>query len=72
MKAFVPGKTGLDYTYENIDDLEKKVDRLLSDPERCAEFAQAGRDRVEGLMGTEQMIDGFMAAIRHVHEKCSC
>ena len=72
VKAFVPGQTGLDYTYENIDDLEKKVDSLLSDPERCAEFAQAGRDRVEKLMGTEQMMDGFMAAIRHVHEKCSC
>ena len=57
---------------EDIVDLEKKISTLLAKPEQCTEFAQAGRKRVDQMMGTEQMLDGFMSAIHHVHEKYSC
>jgi len=71
VQAFIPGQTGLDYRYENLDDLFYTVDMLLADPEQRNKFAQIGRERVTKLMGPERMLEGFIAAIRYVHEKYS-
>lgn len=71
VQAFIPGQTGLDYRYENLDDLVYTVDTLLADPEHCIKFAQVGSERVKKLMGPERMLEGFMAAIRYVHKKYS-
>jgi glycosyltransferase involved in cell wall biosynthesis len=71
VQAFIPGQTGLDYRYENLDDLVYAVDTLLADPEQCIKFAQVGSERVKKLMGPERMLEGFMAAIRYVHKKYS-
>ena len=71
VQAFIPGQTGLDYRYENLDDLVYAVDTLLADPEQCIKFAQVGSERVKKLMGPERMLEGFMAAIRYVQKKYS-
>ena len=71
VQAFIPGQTGLDYRYENLDDLVYTVDMLLADPEQRVKFAQVGSERVKKLMGPERMLEGFMAAIRYVHKKYS-
>jgi|GEM_PF-3330955 len=70
--AFVPGETGFAYKYENVDDLVAKVDRLISAPQLREKLAQVGKKRVIEIMGSEQMLEGFMAAIHHVHNKYSC
>ncbi len=71
VRVFEPGQTGLNYEYENIDDLVAKVDQLLGDSTICSQFANVGKKRVVERMGTEQMLDGFMAAIQYVYAKCN-
>jgi glycosyltransferase involved in cell wall biosynthesis len=71
VQAFVPGQTGMNYKYEDVDDLTRVINDLLADPEKCQRFAKAGSARVRELMGPEQMLDAFLAAIRYVHGNCS-
>jgi len=72
VQAFVPGQTGMNYRYEDVDDLTHVTSDLLADPEKCQRLAKAGSARVRELMGPEQMLDAFLAAIRYVHNtRCS-
>jgi hypothetical protein len=38
----------------------------LDHPEKCKQFAAAGSTQVREMMGPEQMLDSFLAAIRYV------
>jgi glycosyltransferase involved in cell wall biosynthesis len=71
VQAFLPGETGLNYKYGNIEDLTLKINTLLADSEKCGKFAKAGAARVRDLMGPERMFDAFLAAIRFVTDKQS-
>ena len=72
VQAFVPGQTGMNYRYEDVDDLTHVTSDLLANPEKCQRLAKAGSARVRELMGPEQMLDAFLAAIRYVHNtRCS-
>jgi len=71
VQAFIPGKTGMDYNYEDVEDLTHVINDLLEDPEKCKRYAEAGSIRVRELMGPERMLDGFLSAIRYVHGNCS-
>ena len=66
VQPFMPGETGLDYEFGNIKDLTRAIDFLLDHPEKCKQFAEAGSIRVRKMMGAEQMLDGFLSAIRYV------
>ena len=72
VQAFLPEKTGLNYQYEDVENLTHVINDLLADPEKCQRFAKAGSARVRELMGPERMLDGFLAAIHYVHNmRCS-
>ena len=66
VQAFVPGETGLAYPYEDTDALCSAIDSLLADPIRRERFAAAGNTRVRETMGTEQMLEAFLSAIKYV------
>lgn len=59
------------HEYEDVDSLICVINDLLADSEKCQRLAKAGSARVRELMGPEQMLDGFLAAIRYVHGNCS-
>ena len=67
VQAFVPGQTGMNYRYDDVDDLTHVISDLLADPEKCRKYAEAGSARVRELMGPESMLNGFLAAIHYVH-----
>ena len=69
VQAFLPGETGLNYKFEDIEDLTLKINTLLADSEKRRKFADAGAVRVRDLMGPERMLDAFLAAIRFVTDK---
>jgi glycosyltransferase involved in cell wall biosynthesis len=72
VQACIPGQTCMKYKYEDVDNLASVIDGLLANPEKCRMFAKAGSARVRELMGPEQMLDAFLAAIRYVHNtRCS-
>lgn len=69
VQAVVPGETGLYYMFEDIDDLCKKINILLSNPDQRQQLAIAGQDRVRNLMKPEIMLQSFLDAIHYVHNK---
>jgi len=71
VQACIPGQTGMNYKYEDVENLTRVINDLLADPEKCQRLAKAGSARVRELMGPERMLDGFLAAIRYVHGNCS-
>jgi len=72
VQACIPGQTGMNYKYEDVENLACVINDLLADPEKCQRFAEAGSIRVRELMCPERMLDGFLAAIRYVHNmRCS-
>lgn len=72
VQACIPGQTGMNYKYEDVENLACVINDLLADPKKCQRFAKAGAARVCELMGPERMLDGFLAAIRYVHNmRCS-
>jgi glycosyltransferase involved in cell wall biosynthesis len=66
VQAFIPGKTGLNYKFGDTQDLTRVISFLLDHPEKCKQFAAAGSTQVREMMGPEQMLDSFLAAIRYV------
>jgi len=66
VQVFLPGKTGLNYRFGDIDDLTSTINTILNSPEKCEHFAAAGSAHVRKEMGPEQMLDSFLAAIRYV------
>jgi glycosyltransferase involved in cell wall biosynthesis len=66
VQAFVPGKTGLSYHYEDSEDLINSINKLLDNPKQRKQFAKIGSNRVRKLMGPEQMLDAFIDAINYV------
>jgi len=71
VQACIPGQTGMEYKYEDIDDLTHVINDFLSDQEKCQRFGKTGSARVREIMGPERMLDGFLSAIRYVHGNCS-
>jgi hypothetical protein len=72
VQACILGQTGMNYKYEDVENLACVINDLLADPEKCQRFAKAGSARVRELMGPERMLDDFLAAIRYVHNmRCS-
>ena len=65
IQVFLPGETGLTYKYGDVQDLTVTINKLLADPEKRRQFANAGSARVRKLMGPERMLDTFLAAIRY-------
>lgn len=66
VQPFIPGKTGLNYKFGDTQDLTRVISSLLDHPEKCKQFAEAGSNQVRQMMGPEQMLDSFIAAIRYV------
>jgi len=66
VQAFIPGKTGLNYKFGDTQDLTRVISFLLDHPEKCKQFSAAGSTQVREMMGPEQMLDSFLAAIRYV------
>jgi glycosyltransferase involved in cell wall biosynthesis len=66
VQVFLPGKTGLNYRFGDIDDLTRTINTILNSPEKCEHFAAAGSAHVRKEMAPEQMLDSFLAAIRYV------
>lgn len=66
VQAVIPGKTGLNYKFGDTQDLTRVISFLLDHPEKCKQFAAAGSTQVREMMGSQQMLDSFLAAIRHV------
>ena len=66
VQVFLPGETGLNYKYGNINDLTRNINILLADHNKCKKFANAGAIRVREQMGSERMVDAFISAIRYV------
>lgn len=67
VQVCIPGQTGMNYKYEDLDSLTCVINDFLADSEKCQRFAEAGSIRVRELMGPERMLDGFLAAIHYVH-----
>ena len=65
-QPFIPGKTGLNYKFGDTHDLARVISFLLEHPEKCQQFAEAGSIQVRKMMGPEQMLDSFLAAIHYV------
>jgi glycosyltransferase involved in cell wall biosynthesis len=66
VQPFIPGETGLNYKFGDIQDLTRVIDFMLDHPEKCKQFAAAGSAHVRKMMGAEKMLDSFLAAIRYV------
>jgi glycosyltransferase involved in cell wall biosynthesis len=66
VQVFLPGKTGLNYRFGDIEDLTRTINTILNSPKKCEHFAAAGSAHVRKEMGPEQMLDSFLAAIRYV------
>lgn len=66
VQAFIPGKTGLTYRYQDVDDLYLKIHTLLQAPEKRNNYAAIGDAHVRQTMGPEQMFDAFLSAINYV------
>lgn len=71
VQVCISGQTGMNYKYEDVENLTRVINDLLADPEKCQRLAKAGSALVRELMGPERMLDGFLAAIRYVHGNCS-
>jgi len=71
VQACIPGQTGMKYKYEDVNNLACVINDLLANPEKCRMFAKAGSARVREIMGSERMLNGFLAAIRYVQATCS-
>lgn len=69
VQAFVPGKTGLSYHYEDSEDLINTINKLLDNSKQRKLFAEAGNNRVRKMMGPEQMLDAFIDAIHFVTQR---
>jgi len=67
VQASVPGQTGMNYRYDDVDDLTHVISDLLADPKKRRKFAETGSSRVRKIMGPESMLNGFLAAIHYVH-----
>lgn len=66
VQVFLPGKTGLNYKFGDIDDLTSTISTILNSREMRVHFANAGSTHVRKEIGPERMLDSFRAAIRYV------
>lgn len=66
VQPFISGETGLDYKFGDTQDLTRVISSLLDQPEKCKQFAEKGSIQVRKVMGPEQMLESFMAAIQYV------
>jgi hypothetical protein len=67
VQAFVPGQTGMNYRYDDVDDLTHVISHLIANPQKRRKYAEAGSSRVRKIMGPESMLNGFLDAIHYVH-----
>ncbi len=62
----VPGRTGEQYRYGDIDDLARVIGGLLDEPLRRWQMGDEGRRRASKYCGTPRMANGFLEAISYV------
>jgi len=68
IQVFTENKTGLFYSYEDIDDLVKKIEELLDNPNRRAEMSQEARRVIDEGFTLEKMCQGFIDGICYAAE----
>lgn len=69
VQVIVPGKTGVQYKYEDLDNLSETISRLLGDREMCKNLTEKGSEYVREIMGPDCMMDSFLQAIHYVYYK---
>lgn len=65
IQVFTNGKTGLLYSYENVDDLTDKISSLLLEEERRQQMGRNAREVVFNHFTVENMCQGFIDGIQY-------